>query len=211
MQPFSIVSGVAAPLLRDDINTDQVTPTAFMLSLEPDWRAALFGNWRRKPDGSVNTDFVLERPQYKRSQILVTGANFGCGSSREHAAWAISGFGIKCIIAGSFADIFRSNCLKNGILPVSLDAERLSELASEVVAVDGAASFTVDLVQQTIRCPSGREFSFDIAPNEKEALLEGLDDIGLTLKHSDAIAGWETRTAHLLPWLQAMAETAAKG
>ena len=204
MEPFKTLTGVAAPLLRDDINTDQVTPTSFLLSLKPDLKKALFGNWRRRPDGQTDTEFVLERTQYKSAKILLVGKNFGCGSSREQAAWAMLAFGIRCIVGPSFADIFRLNCLKNGILPIVLDAGRMTEFTKEVTTVDGAADFTVDLAGQCIRCPGGREFAFEIAQGEREALLEGLDEIGLTMKHGEEIAAWEAKASERLPWLQQM-------
>jgi 3-isopropylmalate/(R)-2-methylmalate dehydratase small subunit len=211
MQPFQILTGVAAPLVRDDVNTDQVTPTSFLLSLKPDLARALFGNWRYRPDGSADPEFVLERPQFRKSQILVVGNNFGCGSSREQAAWAMLAFGIRCIVGRSFADFFRSNCLKNGILPIVLAPADMDGFISEVIKIDGAVPFTVDLVAQRIRCPGGSEIGFEIGPKEREALLEGLDDIGFTMKHANDIGSWETKAKRSRPWLQEMIERPSKG
>ena len=159
---------------------------------------------RRKPDGSSNTDFVLEKPQYCSSAILVVGENFGCGSSREHAAWAMAAFGIRCIISRrSHAEYFRENCLKNGILAVSLESEDMDSFIAAVTEADGSSAFTVDLkAQQILGSKPEQEWTFAIAPFERVALLEGLDEIGLTMKHASAIGEWEARTAGARPYLQ---------
>jgi len=200
MQPFNTLTGVAVPLLHDDINTDQITP--INRNMNPDWAALLFGNARKRPDGSADPDFPLNQPQYRTPGILVTGRNFGCGSSREGAVWAMLATGIRCIVARSFADIYRENCLQNGLLPIELTAADGAAFEARVLAANGAAPFTVDLLAQTINGPGGPDINFDIAPADRLRLLEGLDDIGLTLKHSDEIAAWEKRTATEQPWLQ---------
>jgi 3-isopropylmalate dehydratase small subunit len=204
MEPFRSVTGAAAPLLIDDINTDQIIPSAWLRRMDADLAEGLFAYLRRRPDGSSNADFVLERPQFRQARILVTGSNFGCGSSREHAAWAMAAFGIRAVIARSHADIFRENCLKNGILAISLPPEHMDEFTARVQAVDGREPFTVDLEAEEIRGPGGYARAFEIAPHERTALLEGLDDIGLTLKYGEAISEWERRTSNERPFLQAL-------
>jgi 3-isopropylmalate dehydratase small subunit len=164
--------------------------------LDPDFQAMLFRRQRQ------DADFVLNRPQYRNAGIMVAGKNFGCGSARETAVWALMAWGIRCVVARGFADIFRENCLQNGVLPLELDGAGADAVAARVVAADGSAPFTVDLVAQTISGPGGPDIGFDIAPADRMRLLEGLDDIGLTLKHSDEIAAWEKRTAAEQPWLQ---------
>ena len=210
MEAFRSVSGAAAALMMDDINTDQVIPSVYLKDLHADMAQGLLAFMRRNPDGSSKADFVLEKPQYKGAPILVTGANFGCGSSREHAVWALRAFGIRCVIGASPAEFFRDNCLKNGLLPITLDAVRMAELAGQVSAADGRAPFTVDLEACEIRGPGGYVCRFDIAPFERVALLEGLDDIGQTQKHLAEIEAWEARVARDKPFLQAsIAQVAA--
>ena len=201
MQPFTTLTGIAVALLRDDVNTDQITP--INRDIDPDWAALLFANTRKRADGSDDPDFPLNKPQFRRPSILVAGRNFGCGSSREGAVWAMLATGIRCIVARSFADIYRENCLQNGLLPIVLEAGDAAAFADRVVAVNGAASFTVDLRTQRITGPGGGDVSFDIPAADRMRLIEGLDDIGLTLKHADEIASWEQRTAADQPWLQA--------
>ena len=203
MVPFHSVTGTAAPLLIDDINTDQIIPSAWLRRMDADLSEGLFAYMRRQPDGSSNADFVLERPQFRQARILVTGSNFGCGSSREHAVWAMRAFGVRCVIGTSAAEFFRENCLKNGILAIALPPGRMDELAARVMEADGCESFTVDLENQQITGPQGYVCAFDIAPHERTALLEGLDDIGLTCKHAADIAAWERRIAQERPFLQA--------
>jgi len=205
-EPFTTLTGVAAPLLVDDINTDQITPVQRSRNLHPDYARVLFSGLRYREDGSDSPDFILNQPGFRNTRILVTGSNFGCGSSREGAVWAMAAFGIRCIVARSFADIYRENCLKNGVLPVVLPPADSQVFEAKVIETAGAAPFTADLENQRIRCPDGTGFVFDIAPAERTALLEGLDDIGLTLKHADEIAAWENRTSGERPWLQAPVE-----
>lgn len=202
MQPFSSHTAVAAPLLRDDINTDQIAPVMHSRDLKEDYGKTLFYRARRREDGSEDPDFILNKPQFRNAGILVTGNNFGAGSSRESAVWAMVANNIRVIVAKSFADIYRENCLQNGVLPIVLEPQEADALTARVVAADGAAPFTVDLVSQRISGPGGADMTFDIAPADRMRLLEGLDDIGLTLKHMNEIASWEQRTAAAQPWLQ---------
>jgi 3-isopropylmalate/(R)-2-methylmalate dehydratase small subunit len=207
MQPFSIHTGIAVPLIRDDINTDQIAPVQAMRALKPDYKALLFMRARQRDDGSEDPDFVLNRPQFRNPGILVTGQNFGAGSSREAAVWGMLANNIRVIVARSFADIYRENCLQNGLLPVVLGADDAEAFEARVIAVNGAAPFTVDLDTQRISGPGGPDVSFDIAAADRMRLLEGLDDIGLTLKHTDEIADWERRMAADQPWLQTARDT----
>jgi 3-isopropylmalate/(R)-2-methylmalate dehydratase small subunit len=202
MPPFATHTAVAAPLLKDDINTDQIAPILPTRSLKEDYKAMLFHRARQREDGSEDADFVLNRPQFRNAGILVTGNNFGAGSSRESAVWSMLANNIRVIIAKSFADIYRENCLQNGLLPVTLAADAADALTARVVAVNGAAPFTVDLVTQRISGPGGADIAFDIAPADRMRLLEGLDDIGLTLKQMNEIVSWEERAATAQPWLQ---------
>ena len=202
MQPFSSHTAVAAPLLRDDINTDQIAPVMHGRGLKEDYKVTLFYRARRREDGSEDPDFILNKPQFRDAGILVTGNNFGAGSSRESAVWAMVANNIRVIVAKSFADIYRENCLQNGVLPIVLAAQEADDLTARVVAANGAAPFTVDLVSQRISGPGGAEMPFDIAAADRMRLLEGLDDIGLTLKHMNEIASWEQRIAAAQPWLQ---------
>ena len=203
MQPFVTHNGVAAPLLKDDLNTDQIAPVLQSRGLKDDYKAMLFHRARRRDDGSEDPAFVLNQPQFRNAGILVTGHNFGAGSSRESAVWSMLANNIRVIVARSFADIYRENCLQNGLLPIVLDAQAADAFVARVVAVDGAAPFTVDLVTQRIAGPGGPDMAFEIAPADRTRLLEGLDDIGLTLKHLDDIVRWERRAATAQPWLQA--------
>jgi 3-isopropylmalate/(R)-2-methylmalate dehydratase small subunit len=202
MQPFSSHTAIAAPMLKDDINTDQIAPILATRNLKEDYKAMLFHRARRRGDGSEDPDFVLNKPQFRDAGILVTGNNFGAGSSRESAVWSMLANGIRVIVAKSFADIYRENCLQNGALPIVLAAEEADAFATRVIAVDGAAPFTVDLTTQRISGPGGADIAFDIAAADRMRLLEGLDDIGLTLKHMGDIVSWEQRTAAAQPWLQ---------
>ena len=204
MQPFTILTGIAAPLIRDDVNTDQICPVLPLRVLDPDYAAQLFIRWRRNPDGSENPDFVLNQPRFRQSRILVTGPNFGSGSARESAAWAVAAFGIRCIIARSFGELFRGNCIRNGILPLVLTDETMNALEAIVLAADGASPFTIDLAAQSILCPGGATFEFQVDPADRTLLLEGLDEIRLTLQHATTITDWELRCRGTQPWLQTM-------
>jgi 3-isopropylmalate/(R)-2-methylmalate dehydratase small subunit len=197
MQPFKTHTGIAVPLLKDDINTDQIAPVLAMRALKPDYKALLFMRTR-----SEEPDFVLNQPQFREPGILVTGQNFGAGSSREAAVWGMLANNIKVIVARSFADIYRENCLQNGLLPVVLAASDAEAFEQRVLAANGAAPFTVDLVTQRISGPGGPDIAFELPAADRMRLLEGLDDIGLTLKHRDEIVSWEQRMAAAQPWLQ---------
>jgi 3-isopropylmalate dehydratase small subunit len=205
MQPFTRLNGIAAPLICDDINTDQIAPVLPLRVLEPDYAAQLFVRSRHRPDGSLDPDFILNRPQYRGARILVAGGNFGCGSARESAVWALAAFGIRAIVARSFADLFRGNCIANSVLPVVLAPAQQAAFEAQVTAVNGGAPFCVDLIDQHIRAPDGTVHPFAIDSGERTALLEGLDDIGLSLRHAEAIAVWEERTRKAQPWLQTLA------
>jgi 3-isopropylmalate dehydratase small subunit len=207
MQPFTTHTGIAVPLLKDDINTDQVAPIAAFRQLKPDYKAILFMRARQHDDGSENPEFVLNQPQFRNPGILVTGSNFGAGSSREAAVWGMLANNIRVIVARSFADIYRENCLQNGLLPVVLGAGDQRLFEQRVIAVNGASPFTVDLVAQKITGPDGVDIAFEIPASDRTRLLEGLDDIGLTLKHADEIKAWEKRMAASQPWLQEAADS----
>jgi 3-isopropylmalate/(R)-2-methylmalate dehydratase small subunit len=197
MQPFSSHTGIAVPLLVDDLNTDQIAPVQAMRDLKPDYKKLLFMRTRAE-----EPDFVLNKPQFQNPGILVSGNNFGAGSSREAAVWGMLANNIRVIVAKSFADIYRENCLQNGLLPVVLPVAEADAFIARVVSVNGAAPFTVDLQTQTLSGPDGPDIMFDIAPADRMRLLEGLDDIGLTLKHTGEIVAFEKRVASAQPWLQ---------
>ncbi|HKA81078.1 MAG TPA: 3-isopropylmalate dehydratase small subunit [Xanthobacteraceae bacterium] len=203
MQPFSSHTGIAVPLIKDDINTDQIAPVQAMRALKPDYKALLFMRARKRDDGSEDPDFVLNQPQFRNPGILVTGNNFGAGSSREAAVWGMLANNIRVIVAKSFADIYRENCLQNGLLPIVLAPPAADAFEQRVIAANGSAPFTVDLPAQRISGPGGPDITFELPPADRMRLLEGLDDIGLTLKHRDEIVSWEKRTAGDQPWLQA--------
>jgi len=202
MQPFQSVTGVAVAYLAYDVNTDEITPVH--RSLEPDFAELLFARRKRLPDGSLDPSFPLNKAQFANAAVLVAGRNFGCGSSRESAVWAMLAVGIKVIVARSFADIYRDNCLKNGLLPVVLFADDQDEFERDVIDVDGASPVVVDLVTQTITSPTGANFSFEIDAAERTALLEGLDDIGVSLREEAAIRAFEVRLATESQWLIAL-------
>ena len=201
MQKFTSLTGVAAPLPMINIDTDKIIPKQYLKTIERTGLGrGLFDEMRFKADGSENPDFVLNQPAYRQAKILVAGENFGCGSSREHAPWALLDFGIRCIIASSFADIFYNNCFKNGVLPLVVPEAVVAQLMED--AGKGAnAVLTVDLENQTISRPDGEKVPFQIDPFRKHCLLNGLDDIGLTLEKGDAIDGYEDRLKLSQPWL----------
>lgn len=202
MEPFTTLNGVAASLPQDDVDTDQILPTPWLRDPKADLAKGLFGYLRRPPAGKTESDFVLEQPTFRQARILVCGSNFGCGSSREHAVWAFKAFGIRCLIAASFADVFRENCMRNGVLAIRLPADQMETLHSTVQSVAGASAFVVDLEEKRILCPDGRALAFDIGDHEREALLLGLDDIGLTERHLSEIEQWERASRTSLPFLQ---------
>jgi len=201
MEKFTKLTGVAAPMPIKNVDTDMIIPKQFLKTIQRSGLGKnLFDEMRYNEDGSENPDFVLNKPQYRDANILVAGDNFGCGSSREHAPWAILDFGIRCVIAPSFADIFYNNCFKNGILPIRLPQADVSKLMDD--AQRGAnATLTVDLEAQTIEGPDGGSISFDIDPFRKHCLLNGLDDIGLTLQKENKIAAFESKQKAERPWL----------
>jgi 3-isopropylmalate/(R)-2-methylmalate dehydratase small subunit len=206
MQPFATHTGIAAPLLVDDMNTDQIAPFLPSRSLKDDYKVMLFHRQRFHEDGSEIADFVLNKPQFRGTGILVTGNNFGAGSSRESAVWSMLANNIRVIVAKSFADIYRENCLQNGLLPIVLDADIADAFIARVVAVDGKGPFTVNLVTQRISGPGGPDVVFEIPGADRTRLLEGLDDIGMTMKHVDEIVNWEQQAAKAQPWLQHAAD-----
>ena len=200
MDKFVTLTGVAAPLEIDNIDTDMIIPKQYLKTIKrTGLGAGLFSEMRFKDDGTPNPDFVLNKPAYQKAQILVAGDNFGCGSSREHAPWALLDFGIRCVISTDFADIFYNNCFKNGILPIRVSLEDLPKLMDD--ARRGAnATMTIDLPAQEIRGPDGGVVKFEIDPFRKHCLLEGLDDIGLTLVEAPAIQSYEQKAATNRPW-----------
>jgi 3-isopropylmalate/(R)-2-methylmalate dehydratase small subunit len=201
MDKFTTLTGVAAPLPIINIDTDMIIPKQYLKTIKrTGLGTALFSEMRYSEDGSENPDFVLNKPGYRKASIIVAGDNFGCGSSREHAPWALLDFGIRCVISTSFADIFYNNCFKNGILPVVVTPEQLKLLLDDAERGSNA-TLTVDLEAQTIRGPDGGTIHFDIDPARKQILLEGLDDIAGTLKSDPAIASFENKMAADRPWL----------
>ncbi|MCA1909036.1 MAG: 3-isopropylmalate dehydratase small subunit [Magnetospirillum sp.] len=201
MEKFTVLTGVAAPLPMINIDTDMIIPKQFLKTIKRTGLGKnLFDEMRYTQDGAEVADFVLNQPAYRKAQVLITGNNFGCGSSREHAPWAIADFGIRCIIAPSFADIFFNNSFKNGILPIKLPQEQVDTLMKQ--AENGAnATFTIDLAAQEITAPDGSKTKFDVDPFRKHCLLNGLDDIGLTLMKDDKIAAFEATRKTQSPWL----------
>lgn len=202
MQPFTTLTGVAAPLPMANVDTDKIIPARFLKSINRSgFGKNLFHTMRFREDGSENPDFVLNRPPYRNAEILVAHENFGCGSSREHAPWALLDFGIRCVIAPDFADIFHNNCFKNGILPVRLPREVCDKLMDDA-RLGANARLTVDLERQVVVRPNGEEIPFEVDPFRKHLLLNGLDDIGQTMQHAAAIDAFEARRKAAQPWLQ---------
>ncbi len=201
MQPFTTLTGLVAPLDRLNVDTDQIIPKQYLKTIKrTGLREGLFFDWRRKPDGSPDPEFFINQARYRDATILLARDNFGCGSSREHAPWALLDQGFRCIVAPSFADIFYNNCFQNGILPVVLEAEEVQALFQGVAAKPGY-QLTVDLAAQTVRTPEGTHYRFDVDPFRKDCLFKGLDSIGLSLQHDAAIADYERRRKAEAPWL----------
>ncbi|WP_027134473.1 3-isopropylmalate dehydratase small subunit [Geminicoccus roseus] len=202
MVPFTKLTGVAAPLPMINVDTDMIIPKQFLKTIKRTGLGKnLFDEMRYTQDGQEIPEFVLNQPRYRQAQILVAGENFGCGSSREHAPWALADFGIRCVIAPSFADIFHNNCFKNGILPIRLPQETIDALMAEAENAPDP-TFTVDLEQNLILRPTGNEpISFSIDPHGRDCLLEGLDDIGLTMQKAEKIRSFEGRQREQAPWL----------
>jgi 3-isopropylmalate/(R)-2-methylmalate dehydratase small subunit len=193
MEKFTVLTGVAAPLDMENVDTDKIIPARFLKTIKRTGLGVhLFDTLRYNADGTEKPEFVLNRPQYRAAEILIAGENFGCGSSREHAPWALLDFGIRCVIAPSFADIFHGNCFKNGILPVVLPEAVCQQLMHDA-AMGPNARITVDLARQVVIRPDGTEIHFEVDAFRKNCLLNGLDDIGLTLAHEAAIGDYEAR------------------
>jgi 3-isopropylmalate/(R)-2-methylmalate dehydratase small subunit len=204
MRKFDVLTAVAAPLLRANVDTDAIIPSREMKSVSKHGLAdGLFAGWRYTTIGGreIDPQFVLNQPAYAGTQILLSGENFGCGSSREHAVWALLEYGIRAVVAPSFAPIFHGNCVRNGILPVRLEAAGIARLADSVAPDPQRRVLTVDLVRQRVSGPGGLEFAFEIEREEREMLLEGLDAIDLTLKHRDAIDAFRDRDRAQRPWI----------
>ena len=201
MQPFTTLSGVAAPLPMVNVDTDMIIPKQFLKTTKrTGLGTALFFKQRYDEKGADKPDFVLNKPAYNKAKILVAGANFGCGSSREHAPWALLDFGIRCVISTSFADIFYNNCFKNGILPIALPQADVDKLMDD--AERGAnAVLSIDLMAQEIRGPDGGVVRFEIDPFRKQCLIEGLDDIGLTMTKAKALDSYEAAKKAEHPWV----------
>ena len=201
MQKFNNLKGVAAPFNFMNVDTDKIIPQQFLKTIKRTGLGKhLFDEMRFKDDGSEKEDFILNQEPYRSSSIIVAGDNFGCGSSREHAPWALSDFGIKCIISTSFADIFYNNSFKNGLLPIKVSAEDREALMADAKDRENP-ELEIDLPSQEIRRPNGSIIKFEIDPFRKKCLLEGLDDIGLTMQKSDEIATFETNMSSQRPWL----------
>ncbi len=201
MEKFTTLTGVAAPLPMINVDTDMIIPKQYLKTIKRTGLGKnLFDEMRFTPDGAEIPDFVLNRPAYRNAKILVAGENFGCGSSREHAPWALLDFGIRCVIAPSFADIFHNNCFKNGILPIALGQDDFDKVMDD--AERGAnATVTIDLAAQEIRGPDGGVIAFEVDPFRKHCLLDGVDDIGLTLQHAADVDDYEAAARKTQPWL----------
>ena len=195
MKPFTLHTGIVGTLDRVNVDTDQIIPKQFLKRIErTGFEDALFFDWRFLPDGSPNPEFELNQPRFVGASVLLTRANFGCGSSRVHAPWALDNYGFRVVLAPSYADIFFNNCFKNGMLPIQLSEEQIEDLFQRTKARDGY-QLTVDLEQQTISDDEGLSVKFDVDPFRRECLLNGLDDIGLTLQHEEKISAYEAKRA----------------
>ncbi len=192
MNPFITLNATAVPLRAENVDTDQIIPARFLTAVtKAGMGQGLFAAWRYLPDGALNPDFVLNRPEYAGAQILIAGKNFGSGSSREHAVWALTDFGFRAVIAPSFADIFYNNALKNGLLPIPLP-ESVVAMMMDLVEEDPSLSFYIDLPNQSLALPDGQRYAFEIDPYRKQCLMEGLDDLGYLLANLPAIEAYET-------------------
>jgi len=201
MQAFTTLTGIAAPLPKANVDTDQIIPARFLKSIaRTGFGKNLFANFRYREDGSENPDFVLNMEPYRRAEVLIAFENFGCGSSREHAPWALLDFGIRCVIAPDFADIFHNNSFKNGLLPIRLPRE-ICETLMEDAKLGGNARITVDLERSVVVRPNGEEIPFEVDAFRRHCLLNGLDDIGLTMQHTSAIDTYEEKQRAAQPWL----------
>ena len=201
MDAFTTLTGTVAPLDRTDVDTDQIIPKQYLKTIHrTGLKEGLFADWRQRPDGTPDPDFFSNQPRYEHASILLTRENFGCGSSREHAPWALLDYGIRCILAPSFADIFYNNCFQNGILPVILTSSEIQTLFDRT-ASNHVYHVTVDLQEQVVVLSEGDRYSFRIDPFRKDCLIKGLDGIGQTLQYEDAIAAYEARRSKETPWL----------
>ena len=210
MEPFRLHTGLVAPLDRENVDTDAIIPKQFLKSIHRSgFGPNLFDAWRYLDRGEpgqdpaarrANPDFVLNQPRFRGASILLARKNFGCGSSREHAPWALQQYGFRALIAPSYADIFFNNCFKNGLLPIRLPEDAVAQLFAEVAAFDGY-QLTIDLAQQVVKKPDGTALGFEIEPFRKDCLLGGLDDIGLTLRHAEKIRAFEAERLLKMPWL----------
>ncbi|MDX8388176.1 MAG: 3-isopropylmalate dehydratase small subunit [Ghiorsea sp.] len=210
MQAFTTLNGLVVPIDRANVDTDAIIPKQFLKSIKrTGYGPFLFDEWRYEDVGQpemdcsnrpIRSEFVLNQPRFKGAEIMLARENFGCGSSREHAPWAILDFGVSCVIAPSFADIFFNNCFKNGILPIVLTDEQMNVLFTETESTEGY-KLLIDLVEQTVTTPSGQSFSFEVDDFRKHCLLNGLDDIGLTLKNAETIRSYEAGRKASTPWL----------
>ncbi|MCG3778723.1 MAG: 3-isopropylmalate dehydratase small subunit 1 [Nitrospira sp.] len=201
MQAFTLLTGLVAPLDRVNVDTDQIIPKQFLKTIKrTGLREGLFYDWRKQKDGSQDPMFFLNQPRFQGATILLTRDNFGCGSSREHAPWALLDQGFRCVIASSFADIFYNNCFQNGILPIVLKADEVLATMKDVLATPGY-QLTVNLEKQTVTTPNDTSYRFEIEPFRKDCLYRGLDSIGLTLQHEASIVAYETQRKVETPWL----------
>lgn len=202
MDKFTTLTAISAPLNIDNIDTDKIIPARFLKTIKRTGLGkSLFADMRYNEDGSEKADFILNQPPYRQAEILVAGDNFGCGSSREHAPWALKDFGINCVIASSFADIFFNNSFKNGLLPIVLPEEICAKLRDDA-SLGANARLTIDLIRQVVVRPNGEEIPFNVDPFRKHCLINGLDDIGLTLEHKTAIADYEAKIPDWQPAIQ---------
>jgi 3-isopropylmalate/(R)-2-methylmalate dehydratase small subunit len=204
VKPIQSICGIAVPLLVDNVDTDQIIPVHRMLaSMTPDYGAGLFANWRYLSDGAPNPNFVLNQEPFTCAQVMIAGVNFGCGSSREHAVWALHGFGIRCVIAVSFGDIFFSNCVRRGLLPVALPIDQVRDLENRIVRSGGREPLTVSLLDRTIGLAGGADIAFSIDDGVRTTLLEGLDEIDETLRYLERIEAHEREDRGARPWVYA--------
>ena len=202
-KPFDKLTAIAAPIMRSNIDTDVIIRIERLVgnSVRGTLGKWAFGSLRYLPDGAENPQFILNREPYRQAEILVTGANFGCGSSREGAVWSLQEMGIRAIIGSSFGDIFFANCFQNGILPIVVDKAIVDQLAAEIEATQGAGRVSIDLRAQTIVSPSGKQLRFDIDPRRREGLLQGLDEVAMTLKRDSEIRAFQAADRSARPWI----------
>ena len=201
MEPFTTLTGIVAPLDRVDVDTDQIIPKQYLKTIHrTGLKTGLFVDWKMQADGTPDPAFFMNQSRYEHATILLTRDNFGCGSSREHAPWALLDYGIRSLLAPSFADIFYNNCFQNGMLPVTLQSEEIQQLFVMVTSQE-TVQLTIDLPNQTVATPTGSLFHFSIDPFRKNCLIDGLDAIGLTLKRESAITAYEQRRKAEAPWL----------